>query len=75
MFIALNIELNKNRKTKFKYQFNFTKTITICRQFLLSKIKKTANIVDIISKNILPVRLTRSFSKKSDDTVVVFIYH
>jgi len=75
MFIALNIELDKNTKTKFKYQFNFTKTINICRQFLLSKIKITDDISDIIKQNILPVRPNRSFSRrKNQDTVVAFIY-
>ena len=63
--ITSNIVIQQ-KDTKYPYQINATRAFRICRHFLrFSSFKRPLDVEALISKELLPVRPNRNFSRKS----------
>ena len=62
--ITSNIVI-RQMNTTYSYQINATRAFRICRQFLRSS-KNPPDVETLISRELLPVRPNRSYSRKSN---------
>lgn len=75
-FITTKIVVKKKENRKYAYQLNYTRAIRICCYFLTLKPKKAPpDIEQLISKELLPIRLGRSSPRKNRaKSPVSFLY-
>lgn len=70
--IVQKIKIPKTDKTKYKYQINFTSSFHILRFYLRKKGGKIPPVDNLIAKEILPIRPSRSNTRNVKPKSVIF---
>lgn len=70
--IVQKIKIPKKDKTKYKYQINFTRSFHILRFYLRKKGGKIPPVDNLIAKEILPIRPSRSNTRNVKPKSVIF---